>query len=411
MDKKYLLRIISYVALALAALVLIADIAFQIGNTVVQEVETVATNLIETSESIYAEGYIVRTEAVLSAQTGGFLGYAVENGERVSQGDAVANVYADTADNRSMFSEISRIDHWLTLLSKANAVKGIYTIASADQRIAALRLQLDEKIAQGTPGNEALEDELLMMLYVRDLKSGKKLEDISSRMQQERSALQEQLGSASQTVTADRIGYFYSSCDGYESFMDGETVLSATISELEELLHRQKEPEQESTAVGKIVTDYNWYLVCELPNTSVRGMTQSKSYTVHFSGDNELALSMKLARMVYEYGNENSVLIFQCSEMPEGFEYIRYQPVTIDLETFNGYRVPVSAVRNLNGICGVYVLRGSIVDFREISPVSIQDGVVVVAADAEATGDYKMLQYYDQIIVRGKDLHVGKIID
>lgn len=411
MDKKYLLRILGYAALALAAVIVIVDIAFQIGGSMVQEVETADTVRIDTSEDIRAQGYIIRSESVLELQTNGYLGYTVADGERVSVGAQVADVYADTEENRSKLEAIENIDHKLDLIAEANSVKGIYTVSAADRRIAVLRQQLSDAVADGSPISRELEDELLVMLYVRDMRSGKSLDETQAALVQERNMLKASLGAPGKTLSADKLGYFYSECDGYETFFDADGVMNATIADFESVLAGEQTPELSEHTVGKIVTDYNWYLVCQLPVEQTRGMSESKRYTLHFDGENGRTLTMQLARLVYEYGNDKSVLVFQSEEMPEGFTYTRFQTVTIEQEQFSGYRVPISAVRSLDGISGVYVLRGSIVEFREISPVNVQDGVVTVDADAEATGKYKMLQYYDRIIVKGKDLYVGKIID
>lgn len=411
MDKKYLVRIIGYIALALAAIILIADIAVQIAGSMLQTVETATTELIETGETIRAQGYIVRAESVIEADADGYLGYKVANGERVSVGTAVADVYADTAENRSAYESIADIDHRLELISRAKAIKGIYTVISTDQRIAALRQQIDTVTAQGSAVPSELEDELLVMLYVRDLRSGKSLDETETALKSEQNVLRSKLGSAGYTVSSDQRGYFYSECDGYEGYLDTDSVMSATIADFQSILSREQVPNVNERAVGKVVTDYTWYLVCELPAEEVRGMSEAQEYTLTFGGENDLTLSMKLARFVYEYGNEKSVLVFSSDRMPEGFAYTRYQTVAIEKENFDGYRVPVSAVRNLDGICGVYVLSGSIVEFREISPVDVQDGMMTVDAEAEASGSYQMLHYYDRIIVKGKELYVGKVID
>lgn len=411
MDKKYLLRIISYVALALAALILIVDIGVQIAGSMVQEVETATTELVQTGETISTQGYIVRSEHLLESSASGFVGYTAQDGERVAVGSSVADIYGDTAENKRIFDSIAEIDHKLELISRAKLVKGIYTVISADQKIAALRQQIDEAASKGTPIDSVLSDELLVMLYVRDIRSGKDIKEVETALASERASLETQLGYAQNTVVSDEIGYFYSECDGYEGFFDSESVMSATISDFAEVLHREKQPAATTGAIGKVVTDYNWYLICELPVEQARGMNESKSYTLSFSGENGRSVPMTLARLVYEYGNDKCVLVFQSTEMIEGFGYTRYQTVTIVQESFDGYRVPVSALRNLDGICGVYVLRGSIVEFREVRPVNVQDGIVTVDAEAEPTGEYKMLEYYDLIIVKGKELYVGRIID
>lgn len=411
MDKKYLLRILSYVALALAAIVLIADVGIQLVGSMRDEVETTATQLIETGDRISARGYVLRTEYLLEVPTNGYLDYTVENGERVSNGSEIACVYADTEENRRLLEAIERIDRRLELLAEANSIKGVHSVASADNRIAALRQAIDAESAEGHPVSSELEEELLVMLYVRDMRSGRDYKEMKEPLEKERVELASQLGTLGKTVTADRLGYFYARCDGYENYFDPTSLMSASVDDFAPLFEDDPRPTFSEDAVGKIVTDYNWYLICSLPLAEARGMSESANYTITFDGDNNRTLTMKLTRLVREYGNDECVLIFSYSEVPEDFAFTRFQTVSIERETFNGYKVPVSAVRSLDGIAGVYILRGSIVEFREIRPVSVQDGIVTVDANAEATGEYKMLQYYDRIIVRGKELYVGKIID
>ena len=112
-----------------------------------------------------------------------------------------------------------------------------------------------------------------------------------------------------------------------------------------------------------------------------------------------------------EYGSDTAIVVLSAEEMPRDFSYVRYQTLSITLNQTKGYRVPVSALRNLDGVTGVYVLRGSVVEFREVSPVLLSDGAVLVDAHAEPTGKHQMLSFYDTVIVRGKELYVGKIVD
>ena len=65
----------------------------------------------------------------------------------------------------------------------------------------------------------------------------------------------------------------------------------------------------------------------------------------------------------------------------------------------------------LDGVTGVYVLKGSVVEFREVSPIAMSDGTILVDAEAESTGKYSALKYYDILVVRGKELYVGKIVE
>ena len=68
-------------------------------------------------------------------------------------------------------------------------------------------------------------------------------------------------------------------------------------------------------------------------------------------------------------------------------------------------------MRYLDGVAGVYCLYGYRVVFREISPTFERDGLIIVDTDAKSTSDYRTLSYYDNMILKGFDLYVGKIIE
>jgi hypothetical protein len=177
------------------------------------------------------------------------------------------------------------------------------------------------------------------------------------------------------------------------------------------LLNRKIQPQISATSAGKIVTDYKWGIVMEVPFNEAPNFVQGKQYQIKLEELENEKISAKLQRTIVEVGNDTVILIFICSDMPIGFRYTRYQNVSVVIGETEGYRLPISAVRKLNGITGVYVLKGRVVEFREIAPVLISDGAVLVDSSAQPTGDYSMLNRYDIVVVRGKELQVDKIIN
>jgi hypothetical protein len=105
------------------------------------------------------------------------------------------------------------------------------------------------------------------------------------------------------------------------------------------------------------------------------------------------------------------VLIFRTGVLPENFSYLRHQTVQIVKESYTGYRVPVSAVRVVNGRAGVYILQGSKIVFKRIDPLYEQDGYLIVAEfDDNRANKNSWLSKNDFVIVKGTDLYDGKIV-
>ncbi len=412
MDKKYLWRIAGYIALALAAVILMVDIAYQLGGSLVSSVETLSVSTVREDQTISADGYIVRTEVPLSFAAEGILSYTVSDGTRVSAGTKVAEVYGNGENQAENLDRLNELVSRRQLLDQAIAQKGSYSSSAIDREITRLRQEIDRMTSTGNvSGITPLTDALQVMLYIRELNVGNDLSALQTKLDDEITALKETVGGALTAVRSNRSGYYFSACDGYESYLTVEEALSASADELRALLHREQAPTDFTATAGKIVTDYRWCVVLEVPFTAAQTLKEGKEYALILSELDGVKQTMRLERLVLEYGSETTMLVFSATEMPAGFGYTRYQSVSIVLSETDGYRIPVSALRRLNGITGVYVLRGSVVEFREIAPVLLSDGAVLVSATGEPTGEYPMLGIYDVVIVRGKELYVGKIVD
>jgi hypothetical protein len=248
------------------------------------------------------------------------------------------------------------------------------------------------------------------MLYIRQLKAGKDLSKVKLSLDEKIADLKIQVGGAITSVESTESGYYFSHCDGYESQLSVKDLDSVPSSELRALLRREVEPQISATSAGKIVTDYKWGIVMEIPFHDAQNFSEGKQYQVMLEELGDEKITVKLQRSIVEYGSDTVVLVFVCTDMPIGFNYTRYQNVSVVIGETKGFRLPITSIRELDGVTGVYVLKGRVVEFREIAPVLMTDGAILVDSTAEPTSKHKMLNQYDTVIVRGKELQIGKII-
>ncbi len=411
MDLKYLQRVAGYIALALAAVILIIDIAYQLAGAMVNSVETMPVSSVSEEQLYTADGYIVRTEKIITTSFEGIVSPKVTDGTKVAAGDRVAEIFADSPQQAEQFTQLQRALTQQALLNEALDKKNAYSQTSADREIARLKSEIQRLTSQGKTENlQPLTDALQVMMYIRELKVGKDLTDAKKNIDERVTELKAQVGDALTTVGADRGGYYYSECDGYEDYLSVSDLESVDLATIDDLLDKKMEPKETVGTVGKIVTDYTWSVVMKLPFKQAQALKQGKSYPVMLSGLADSRLTMKLERTIAEYESEDVFLIFSCKEQPVGFTYSRYQTVSVVVGNAEGYRIPVGSLRMLNGITGVYVLRGSVVEFREVLPIVLGDGTILADASAEATGEFPVLEYYDVLVVKGKELYVGKIV-
>ena len=391
--------------------ILLFQLGYHISNFMVRTVETLPVSMVKEEQCISSDGYIVRNEIPLSQATDGILSPSVPDGTRVSVGNVVAEAYDSGAAQSQHLRELSVAIHQKSLLEQAISQKGSYSGTSAEREIARLLSEINKLTADGkTAGISTLSDSLQVMLYIRQLKAGKDLSKIKQSLEEKIDGLKAQVGGAITTVESTESGYYFSNCDGYESQLSINDLESVSSSELRALLSRKVQPQISPTSAGKIVTDYKWGIVMEIPFQDAQSFVQGKQYQVKMEELGDTHISVKLQRTIVELGSDTVILIFVCTDMPLGFSYTRYQSVSVVIGETEGFRLPITAIRQLNGITGVYILKGRVVEFREVSPVLMVDGAVLVSSSAEPTGKYSMLNRYDTVIVRGKELQIGKII-
>jgi hypothetical protein len=87
---------------------------------------------------------------------------------------------------------------------------------------------------------------------------------------------------------------------------------------------------------------------------------------------------------------------------------MRRQQVEIVSSEVNGIKIENDSINIVNGVKGVFILKGNTVAFRRIEPVYSGNGFTVSAVD---TTDSKRLQVYDSVIIGGDDLYDGKIVN
>ena len=132
-----------------------------------------------------------------------------------------------------------------------------------------------------------------------------------------------------------------------------------------------------------------------------------------FPYNEDVIIDMTLTSIQTDPASGKAALVFKTMVMPDGFKYLRKQTVEIIEASYTGYKVPVSAVRNVDGNDGVYVLNGNIIRFKLIDIITDQDGYYIVKQQLSYLDDKdyaKKLGLYEMIIVSGKDLYDGKIV-
>ncbi len=444
MDKQYLKQVLMYVSVAVVAIAMMVYFGYHMISNFTADIETQPAYIDSFSESVTGDAYILREEEVLYSNSRGVVNYLVPDGAKVAVGDAVADVYRiGGEDVRERIDEIDAEIERLTEVESQAKYLSVSDVNRIDSEIAELVLTARTQAADNDLSSAAATaEEIRLLMDIRRIVIGE-LESYEAKigeLRAERQSVVAQLSDIAETLKSKHSAYYFYDVDGYESAFSFESIDSLTLADIDAMV--SAEPSAlTGYETGKLVFDYNWYVAVPTDKASLQFFTVGKSYTLEF-GAATANIQMKLYSVVTDTGGQTdkACLIFTTSDMPDGFGYSRMQPVSIDVKTYEGYKVPLSAVRavDYDGVTveGVYVLYGNTVAFRRIDIILRQDGYVLcrtetedeeeddggyvdfpiideTEAETEPPEEYELipfLQMYDLVITSAKGLYEGKII-
>jgi hypothetical protein len=234
----------------------------------------------------------------------------------------------------------------------------------------------------------------------------------------QRNTVLSELGSLKETVYAPSAGYYYHDVDGYEGVFDAALVDTMTYADAVSMVSAPSADTRGNC--GKMVTEYKWYIMFFTDDAYSEGDTLS----VTFTANKNTTLEMEVERVIGGEGQPDAV-IASTERVPTDFTFTRSQHAKLLKTTYTGFSVPVSAVRIVDGVKGVYVLTGSTVHFRKISIIAEYEDSYIVDTDpdgtlndtedteetsSEDTEGYSWLGLNENVITEGKGMYDGRII-
>ena len=400
---------IVFVILAALAVLAIAFFAYQIAHADSRQKKLpTETALMRTiSKNISAEGYILREEAVIAYDGNGTVVPEVENGSKVAVGDAVARVYGSqaAAQDSIRYAALSDELQYYTDLASFEADAVSVGMELYNQNILKQLFRFEDAVE----GNDLKSLSDIARAFGADVTRKQIAVGKPVDLEQELSQLNAQLSGLSASVAqcreimADQAGFYMNETDGYEAVGDYGDVENITPEGVSQLLNAK--PAATRAGVGKLITQFSWYLVCKVPATEAGSFTVGDTVKVVFSEYVGEEVEMKVKAVNGGLGDELAVVLTS-DLMDQELAKLRIESVKIRTEEYTGFAVNKDAVREVDGEMGVYIQLGNLIRFRKIEIV-YADESVVLAANKEESG---YLRLYDEIIIEGKDLSDGKIV-
>lgn len=412
MDKRYLSKIAIYILLAIFALALIIELCYHFFSSVSEDVETVSAEKTTAELSLRGECFIFRDETVIPGDTDGSLcKYLVSNGDKVSDGQKIAEIVDDSDENRQKLSEIEELEGEIACLEGALTLSSKASIVDVEKKISYLRMTLCDLSESGDKvAMSNVSSELSVALAASKIIRGelKNCRELISNLESQKSTLERSV--SGKAVKIDKSGSFYASVDGFEGLLSTATLDSLTLDDCISAVEsvRSSTPSSRPEGVGKVVTSFDWYALCVVDNDRAAGFASGREYELNFG---TVSHKMTLVRVIRSEDGDKMALLFESNKTPNTFDYPRLSSVSVVYGETDGYELPAEALRMVDGVSGVYVLHGNVVEFRQIKILFGNDGAFFSEDGFEPDKGYTALSRYDVVIVKGKDLYVGKIVD
>lgn len=376
-------------------------------SSLYKPVKTETAVFSDMSDGLNITGVIIRNETLVSAGDSGVLHFIIGDGNRVAKDSVIANIY----DSESASIILERIDSVNGKIADIEEMLSYNNLEAADLDMinAKVHQNLNNLIICGGNGNyDAFSDKSdeLLSAYNRRQAAMGETADFSAQLtalKAEKDQLAASLPAAKGTLRAEKSGYFVSKADGYETVLTCENPESITP----EYLNGIKAESVADNTVGKIVSDYEWYIAAEVSVNESLNFKEGDALTIYTSVKSYPKLPVTVKKINISESSGGAVVLFACNDMNSELASMRTGPMTVVKKEYSGLKVPTSARRVVDSKLGVYVLTGMQVKFVEVK-VLFTDGDYMICE--KQTSDGNVLRLYDEVIVKGKNLYDGKII-
>lgn len=379
---------------------------YQVVNAFFDPFTTGTAIYYDTYEGIDINAVAIRNETILESSQSGIKSYTAADGERVSKNGVVAQIYSSASDAAAA-AKIKVLQERIAVLKE---VQSYNTAEAADINMLDSKLKNTylNFISAADMGSVAAlpesREEMLKLLNRRQIVTGEvsDYKSLIATLESEYAALQTGVSTSVSQIRSGLSGYFVSSVDGCEGQLKCNAALSMTPEKLEEIT--QNPQSVPTTATGKIVSDDEWYLAATVSMEEAVKLREEDAATLLTSLDSVPELPVTIKKITRAQSGDKAIVIFSCTYMNSELSKIRVQPMTIMLGRYSGLQINSKAIRFVDGVRGVFVLRGSVIKFVTVDVKHTADSFVI--CDMEKS----QLKLYDEVVTKGRDIHDGKII-
>lgn len=361
-------------------------------------VDTQAAVLEVYENKIDTSGYVVRTEQVYGAPAAGTVYHYIREGTRVKKNSVLSTVYTGGVSEETL-RELNNLSSKIEELKNT----GNYTVSgnSDGNDTENVRKNIIKAAQDGDASGMENYKKQLNSIVTGDVRTDdtENVESLEARKQ----SLEASIGGAKNDIYSQMSGVFSKNVDGLENILTPEAVLSYRLADYNNIAETAKNSAQDgSKPVCKVVNNHTWYVMLTVDRQTAAKLKIDQSVKLRFEYLPGIEADASVCSISAEDSSaDKNVVVLKCEQYKEGVFSIRFSKIELILESYEGYRVPISAIRVNGSERGVIVKNGVTQVFKPCI-VIYSDMQGQTAIIKPAPGATNMLREYDNIVVGEK---------
>ena len=354
----------------------------------------------EMEKSYSFEAIIIRDETVITSEKTGVLESMVQDNEMVRKNKHIASIYESEIDDDAK-NKLTHINNRIDEISKVNTdssevVSGTYQVEAAiDDKVKEMRTAIENSDVDKIVNLE--NDFSLLNDRKNTIKNGVEYTDeMLSALKKEKEKYEKKLGGAKQDLFSPVSGVYSTNIDGYEQIVTPDAIGTMTPYDFESIskMNLSAKDNKEKGNVCKIIDTFSWSVAFVADESQIAKLKEGTGVYVRGEGS---SADYKASISYISAPEKGRYLVIATSNVNcEWSMKDRFVRVDIIKNKYKGLKVPVNALRVVEGKTGVYTVVDGIVHFKKVKVLYKDESYAIVEENNVSTGG---LLLYDEVVV------------
>lgn len=313
----------------------------------VTPVNTQQIEYITQENYVNTNGFIIRSEWVMTTRSAGTVYHSVSEGDRVAKDSSIGTFFYGDVSSDSI-NELTVIDSKIKSVQSDNDE---YSSLSIDpSNVENSIYQREQDIIKAAGNNNIIE----ISKYKDDINSLRQNNTMSDhneleKYQSQREELLNSIQTSKEDIYAQISGVFTTYVDGYETSLVPENIESYDTAYFESLSQSPEISKISSKVdaggpICKIVNNHEWYVMMSIPAELMNEREEGDDIKLRFNNMADAVVDGSVYHISDEQ-NGRVIVTVKCSTYLENAFSYRFVDVDLIFESYDGYKIPVQAIR------------------------------------------------------------------